>query len=232
MDWGWIADHTSEIAHYTGRNAYLGLSAVGFGLVVSLVLGVLAARYRWLYPPLAAVSTALYAIPSLAFFVVLLDYTGLQDRTIILPLTLYSLSVLIPAVVDGLDNVPDAVRQSAVAMGFSPVRRLVTVELPVAVPVVIAGLRVATVSSLSLVSIGSLIGDQFGGLGYFFTRGYQLPFPTEIWTGVVMVVVLALVSDAVLVGVGRLLTPWVRRNTRKQRRAVRRHSARAETRAA
>lgn len=230
MDWSWIGDHTHDITHFTERNAYLGLSSVGLGLVVALALGVVCARYRWLYAPVSAIATALYAIPSLAFFVVLLNFTGLQDRTIIIPLTLYSLSVLVPAVVDGLSNVPETVRQSATAMGFRPFRRLVTVELPIAAPVVIAGLRVATVSSISLVSVGSLLGDNFGGLGYFFTKGFQLPFTTEIWVGIVMVVLLALVSDLVLVIAGRVLTPWVRRAPRRERTALRHRAAGAEVR--
>jgi osmoprotectant transport system permease protein len=223
MDWAWVADHLDLIWRQTGRNAYLGLLAVGFGLLISLPLGIACARFRWLYAPISALTTALYAVPSLAFFVVLLDYTGLRDRTIIIPLTIYTLSILVPAVVDGLSNVSDNVRQAATAMGYSPTRRLLAVELPIAVPVVIAGLRVATVSSLSLVSIGSLLGDNFGGLGYFFTQGFQLPFTTEIWVGIVAVVVLALFADLVLVIVGRLLTPWVRRRSRRrivlQRRA-------------
>lgn len=225
MDWAWVADHLDLIWRQTGRNAYLGLLAVAIGLLVSLPLGVACARFRWLYAPISAVATALYAVPSLAFFVVLLDYTGLRDRTIVIPLTVYTLSILVPAVVDGLSNVPENVRQSATAMGFAPTRRLLTVELPIAVPVVIAGLRVATVSSLSLVSIGSLLGDNFGGLGYFFTQGFQLPFPTEIWVGIVAVVTLALVADLVLVMVGRLLTPWIRRRKRRRITLLRRAKA-------
>ncbi len=210
MDWSWVNDHLGQVFHYTGRNAYLGLVSVGFGLLISLPLGVLCARYRWLYAPVAAVATALYAIPSLAFFVVLLDYYGLQDQTIIIPLSLFSLSVLVPAVVDGVRNVPEQVRQSATAMGFGPLRRLVMVELPIAVPVVTAGMRVATVSSLSLVSVGSLLGDNFGGLGYFFNLGDREGFPTAVWTGIIAVVVLALLCDLFLVVVGRVFTPWAR----------------------
>jgi osmoprotectant transport system permease protein len=221
MDWSWIGDHLGTVMHYTARNAYLGLVSVAIGLAISVPLGVLCARYRWLYVPVSAISTALYAIPSLAFFVVLLNYYGLQDETIIIPLTLFSLSVLIPAVVDGLRNVPEHVRQSATAMGFGPLRRLLTVELPVAVPVVTAGMRVATVSSLSLVSVGSLLGANFGGLGYFFNIGDQEGFPTAVWTGIVAVVVLALVADLVIVIVGYVLTPWARKPAGRRRIARR-----------
>lgn len=225
MDWSWVQDHLGQVWHYTEQNAYLGLVSAGLGLAIALPLGVLCARFRWLYAPVSALTTALYAIPSIAFFVVLLDYFGLHDQTIIVPLTLFSLSVLVPAVVDGLHNVPEHVRQAATAMGFGPLRRLVVVELPVAVPVVTAGMRVATVSSLSLVSVGSLLGANFGGLGYFFNLGDQQGFPTAVWTGIVAVVVLALLVDSALVAVGYLLTPWVRRPVR--RRWLARRPARA-----
>src|SRR5581483_10871906 len=120
----------------------------------------------------------IYAIPSLALFMVFIQYTGLNPSTVMIPLTLYTLSVLIPNVVDGLASVPDSVRQAATAMGFGPLRRLLQVELPIAVPIVIAGVRVAAVSSISLVAIGQLIGQ--GGLGYYIVNGNQINFPTEI----------------------------------------------------
>jgi osmoprotectant transport system permease protein len=125
-----------------------------------------------------------------------------------IPLTLYSLSVLVPNVVDGLASVSEPVRQAATAMGFGPLRRLMQVELPIAVPVVIAGTRVAAVSSISLVAVGQLIGP--GGLGYDILRGYQLQFQTQIVAATVLIVLLALVTDAILVTVQRLLTPWAR----------------------
>jgi osmoprotectant transport system permease protein len=150
----------------------------------------------------------LYALPGLALFVVLIAYTGLTDTTVMIPLGIYSLAAIFPSVVDGLRSVPEPVRQAAIAMGFGTWRRLITVELPVAIPVIIAGLRVATVSSISLVSVGGLIG--IGGLGYLFIDGEQRDFPTEIVWGIVLIVLLALVSDTVLVAVRRLLTPWLR----------------------
>jgi osmoprotectant transport system permease protein len=124
------------------------------------------------------------------------------------PLTFYAMAVLIPAVVDGLTSVPDHVRQSAVAMGFTPLRRLLQVELPIAVPVVLAGLRVAAVSSISLVSVGALVGR--GGLGYLFIDGWQRQFYTPIVVGIVLTVALAAAADLLLVLAQRLLTPWSR----------------------
>ncbi len=153
-------------------------------------------------------TSVLYALPALALFVALIPYTGLTDTTVIIPLPVYAVSVIFPSVVDGLRSVPEPVRQAALAMGFGAWRRLVTVELPIATPVVIAGLRIASVSSISLVSVGSLIG--IGGLGYLFTDGEARSFTTEIVWGVVLIVALALVTDSVLVLVRRLLTPWQR----------------------
>lgn len=208
IDWGWIGEHTADLSENALLHLRLALLPVLFGLLISLPLGVLCRRFGWLYPPALTLANVLYAIPSLALFMVFIQYTGLTPSTVIIPLTLYSLSVLVPNVVDGLGSVSEPVRQAATAMGFGPLRRLVRVELPIAVPVVIAGTRVAAVSSISLVAVGQLIGQ--GGLGYDIVRGYQLQFPTQILAASVLIVVLALVTDALLVVLQRLLTPWAR----------------------
>jgi osmoprotectant transport system permease protein len=210
----WAQQNAGMLAHLTGQNAYLALVPVLIGLVISLPLGIVCVRWGWLYPPVLGLTSVLYALPALALFVVLIAYTGLNDPTVMIPLTVYSLAVLFPSVVDGLRAVPEPVRQAAVAMGFGTWRRLATVELPVATPVVIAGLRIAAVSSISLVSVGQLIG--IGGLGYLFVDGIQRSFTTEIVTGIVLIVVLALVTDFVLVLARRVLTPW-QRGTRPAR---------------
>ncbi|MEU6806906.1 ABC transporter permease [Streptomyces neyagawaensis] len=206
--WQWVADHTAELADYTALHLRLGLLPVLFGLLVSVPLGILCHRRRRLYPPVLTVANILYSIPSLALFMVFVRYTGLTEQTVMIPLTLYTLSVLVPNVVDGLASVPEPVRLAATAMGFGTVRRVLQVELPIAVPVVIAGVRVAAVSSISLVAVGQLIGQ--GGLGYYITRGLQLDFPTPIVTAIVLIMLLALVTDALLVLAQRLLTPWSR----------------------
>ncbi|WP_221360366.1 ABC transporter permease [Streptomyces beigongshangae] len=206
--WVWIGDHLGELAHYTGVHLRLGLLPVLFGLIISVPLGMLCHRWRWVYPPTLTAANVLYSIPSLALFMIFVRYTGLTERTVMIPLTLYTLSVLVPNVVDGLASVPDPVRQAATAMGFGTVRRVVQVELPIAVPVVVAGVRVAAVSSISLVAVGQLIGQ--GGLGYYITRGLQLDFPTPIITATVLIMLLALATDALLVLAQRLLTPWAR----------------------
>ncbi len=214
MSWAW--QNRDMVAHYLGQNLYVALLPVLFGIVVAVPVGIICVRYRWTWPPILSLTSIFYALPSLALYTVLIAYTGLTDWTVIIPLTLFSLSVLIPNVVDGLRSVPRPVQQAAVAMGFGSLRRTVQVELPLAVPVIIAGLRVATVSSISLVSVGQLIGT--GGLGYFFTDGEQRDFTTEIYVGLVLIIVLALVLDGLLVLARRWLTPWEPRRSRQERR--------------
>jgi osmoprotectant transport system permease protein len=208
MIWSWIPGHLGLIWQLTLENAYLGLVPPLLGLVIAVPLGIVCVRWGWLYPPVLSGTSIVYAIPSLALFVALIPYTGLTDTTVIIPLTLFSLCILVPAVVDGLRSVPEPVRQAATAMGFGALRRLVQVELPVAAPIVIAGLRVATVSSISLASVGQLIG--ISSLGYLFTDGLQRDFPTEIIVGMACVIILAFAADLVLQGVRRLLTRWQR----------------------
>lgn len=211
MIWSWIPGHLGLLWQLTLENIYLGVVPALAGLVISVPLGIVCVRWGWLYPPVLSGASILYALPSLALFIALIPYTGLTDTTVIIPLTLFSLCVLIPNVVDGLRTVPEPVRQAATAMGFGTMRRLVRVELPIAIPIVIAGLRVAVVSSISLASVGQLIGVS--SLGYLFVDGYSRDFPTEIITGLVLVILLALVCDLILVGIRRLLTPWLRART-------------------
>jgi osmoprotectant transport system permease protein len=206
MMWSWIPGNWSLIWHLTWENAKLGVLPALYGLVLSLPLGVIAARWRWFYPPVLTVITILYAVPSLALFIALIPAFGLTDTTVIIALTVFSLCVILPNVVAGLRAVPAPVRQAATAMGYGPLRRLVTVELPLAIPLIIAGLRVGVVSGISLASVGQLIGVS--SLGYLFIDGLQRSFPTEIYVGLVLVIVLALVCDLILVAVGRVLTPW------------------------
>lgn len=216
----WAFSNLSELGHLTGQNIYLALVPVLIGLAISLPLGVLSVRYGWLYPPVLGVISVLYALPALALFVALVAYTGLTDTTVMIPLAVYSLASIFPSVVDGLRSVPEPVRQAAVAMGFGTWRRLITVELPIAIPVVIAGLRIAVVSSISLVSVGGLIG--IGGLGYLFIDGEQRDFSTEIVTGIVLIVILSLIADTILVLIRRLLTPWRETSSAAERRTTRR----------
>ena len=207
MDW-------SQVPTLTWESAKLGILPALFGLIISVPLGIVCVRFRWLYGPVLSVTSVLYALPSLALFIVLIPYTGLTDTTVIIPLTLFSLCVLVPNVVDGLRSVPEPVRQAATAMGFGTMRRLARVELPISVPIVIAGLRVAVVSSISLATLGQLIGVS--SLGYLLIDGYQRAFLTEILVGGGLIIALALVCDLILVLVRRLLTPWRPRRRRRE----------------
>jgi osmoprotectant transport system permease protein len=207
------------------QNTYFGLVGLHLreallpvlgGLLAALPIAQLCVRLRWLYAPVLWVTTVLYAIPSLAFFVVLIDYTGQTETTVMIPLAVYSLVVLVPAIVDGVRSVPQETLAAATAMGFGPVRRYLQVQLPIATPAIMAGLRVATVSSISLVSVGALIGNQ-GALGNLLHDGMVYHQPRLVWLSVVGTAVLAVLADAALVAVRLLLTPWMPRGTRRAR---------------
>jgi osmoprotectant transport system permease protein len=210
MTWSWIPSNWSLIWQLTRENAYLGVVPALIGLVISLPVGIIAARWRWFYPPVLTAINVIYAVPSLALFIALIPAFGLTDTNVVIALTVFSLCVIVPNVVVGLRSVPDSVRQAATAMGYGPLRRLATVELPLAVPVIIGGLRVGVVSGISLASVGQLIGVS--SLGYLFIDGLQRSFPTEIYVGLVLVIVLALACDLVLVAIKRVLTPWTVRS--------------------
>jgi osmoprotectant transport system permease protein len=207
MNWSWVGSNAAAIWQYTWQSADLGILPALFGLAISVPLGIAATRWQWFYPPALAVVNIIYAIPALALFIVLIPAFGLTDTTVIIALTVYSLCVILPNVTGGLRSVPAHVREAATAIGYGPLRQLVRVELPLASPVIIAGLRVAVVSSISLASVGQLIGVS--SLGYLFIDGLQRSFPTEIYVGLVLVILLALVSDLVLVLTRRMLTPWL-----------------------
>jgi osmoprotectant transport system permease protein len=210
MSWSWISSNGALIWQLTRENIYLGVVSALIGLVISLPLGIAAARWRWFNPPALTVVSVIYAIPAIALFIALIPSLGLTDTNVIVALTLFSLCVILPNVVAGLRGVPDSVRQAATAMGYGPLRRLVTIELPLAVPVIVGGLRVGMVSSISLASIGQLIGVS--SLGYLFIDGLQRSFPTEIYVGIALIIAIAIACDLLLVGVRRMLTPWVARS--------------------
>lgn len=194
-----------------GQHVLLALLPVVLALVLAIPVGYLATRYGWLYHPLLNASSLLYAIPSLALFALLPGLLGtrvLDPLNIVVALTIYSFALLVRTVADGLRSVDAAVTQAATAMGYRRVRRLLTVDLPIATPVIFAGLRVATVSNISLVSVGALIG--VGGLGQLFTRGFQLFYSVPIVVGLVLSILLSLVADLLLVLAQRGLTPWTR----------------------
>ncbi|MDQ0598147.1 osmoprotectant transport system permease protein [Streptomyces canus] len=223
MNWDRMFDIPSDLQHswlgLVGLHLREALLPVLAGLLISLPLAQLCVRFRWLYPPVLWVTTVLYAIPSLAFFVLLIDYTGMTELTVMIPLTVYSLVVLVPAVVDAVRSVPQETLAAAKAMGLGPVRRYVQVQLPIAVPAIIAGLRVATVSSVSLVSVGTLIGNQ-GALGNLLNDANIYNRPELAVNAVLSMAALAILADAALVLLRRLLTPWMPRPQRGKRKAA------------
>jgi len=203
--------HRADVLDWFGWHAWLSVLPVALGLVVALPLGWVARRYRFAYGPLVSVAGLLYTIPSLALFVLmpgLLHSKILDPVNVVAALTVYSVALLVRVVADGLAAVPADVAMAARAMGYGTVQRLFAVELPIAVPVVIAGLRVATVSNVSLVAVSALLGIP--QLGKLFTIGFANQDMAPIVLGLVGCVLLAAVLDLLLVAGGRLLTPWRR----------------------
>lgn len=211
MIWNWIPRNSELILGLVGEHLVLALLPVLTGLALAVPLGWLANRYPVARAMLIPAAGVLYTVPSLVLFIVLPGILGtkiLDPVNVVVALAVYTLALLVRSVADALAAVPPTVIAAATAMGYSPAGRFVAVELPLSVPVLVAGLRVATVSNISLVSVGALIG--VGGLGFLFTDGYQRDFPTEILTGIVLSLLLALLADAALLGLGRWVTPWTR----------------------
>jgi len=187
----------------------VSLGATLAGLVISLPIGQLCSRLPKFYPPMLGLVTIIYSIPSIALFVLLIDITGESETTVFIPLTLYTLAILVPGVVDGIRSVPREVLDAADGMGYGRIRRYFAVELPVATPTLMAAIRVAAVSSLSLMSIGSTIGN-YGGFGDLFLLGLRFFDNRLIWLGLFSLLALSVLCDLVLRWAQRLLTPWAR----------------------
>ena len=208
INWGWIVEHLDELAGRTAQHFGLAAIAVAVGFAISLGLAILAARQRWTRAPLVTVAGIVYTIPSLALFAALVPVTGLSIVTAEVPLVLYTLLIYLRNFLAGFDSVAPDVLEAADAMGYPRATRLLRVELPLAVPLVVAGVRLASVSTIGLVTISGILGDRFGGLGFFIFEGYRHSFVTEILVGAVPSILLALVVDRLLVIAGARLTPW------------------------
>jgi osmoprotectant transport system permease protein len=207
----WVLGNLELIRGLLLEHLGFALPPIVFGLVLAVPLGWLANRTRLGRTLTINIAGLLYTIPSLALFVLLPPLLGiriLDSLNVFVALTIYTVSLLVRTVADALSAVPQVVVNAATAMGYAPLRRFLAVELPLSVPVVLAGLRVAAVSNISLVTVGALIG--FGGLGKMFTDGFQRGIPQEVVAGIVLVLALALVVDALLLLLGRVLTPWDR----------------------
>ena len=208
----WVNDHWGDIFALARSHVWLAGLPLVLGLLIALPLGWAARRWSRLYPVLISASGLLYTIPSLALFVLMpLIIPGsrvLDRRNVVVAMTIYTVALLVRTVADGLGSVPEATLQAARAMGYKGFRRFFGVELPLAVPVIAAGLRVAAVSNVSIVSVASLIG--VAQLGNLLTDGYDRFITAEIVAGIVACVVLALLFDGIILLVQRLLTPWLR----------------------
>jgi osmoprotectant transport system permease protein len=211
IDWAWIADHLGALAFRALQHLYLAGIAVAVGFAISFGLAVWAVRRRRAYAPIVGVTGLLYTIPSLALFPFFIPVTGLTDFTAEIPLVLYSLLIFVRNIAAGLNGVPRDVLEASDGIGYSSRSRFWQVEVPLAIPLIAAGIRLATVSTIGLVTITGVLGDRFGGLGFFIFEGYRHSFPTEIFLGGLASIVLAVGVDGVLVLVQRRLTPWERR---------------------
>jgi len=219
FDWGWVGDHLEEVRTATFEHLRLTIIAVAVGFVIASALSVVAVRWRWTFAPITWVTGVVYTIPSLALFTLLVPITGLATTlTAEIALVGYTLLILVRNIVAGIDGVPAAVRDAADGMGYTRWRRLLTVEVRLAIPAIIAGLRIATVTTVGLVTVTSLIG--LGGYGTFIKEGLRRQFSTEIVLGGGLSVLLALAFDVVLVALERVLTPWTRHDRRPSRRAA------------
>lgn len=228
-----LAGNWDVIAHWFLEHVRFTLTAVVLGTLVSLPLAYLSIRWPKTYPAMLTVTNVIYAVPSIALIVMLaslnteifgvVKFSYLSDAPVVVAMTLYTLIILVRNIVEAVRSVPDAVVRAADGMGYRRFVRFVTVELPLALPGVIAGLRLATVSTVSLISVGALSGR--GGLGRLFADGRRRGIVVELWSGIVSIVVLALALDAVLVLIGWLATPWARARPQRALRRLRRGPA-------
>jgi osmoprotectant transport system permease protein len=213
----WFLANLPQVLSLTGSHLVQAVVPLVLSVVIAIPLAQLARWNKGLGAFILSVGSLLYTVPSLALFVILPGLLGtkiLDFANIIVALTIYAVALLVRSTLDALNSVDDGIRQAATAMGFKPVQRFLAVDLPLSVPVLFAGLRVISVSNISLVTVGALLGIP--SLGFFFTDGLQRNFPTEIVVGIIGTLVLAVVMDALLVLLQRLLTPWLHTPTLAQ----------------
>lgn len=208
--WDWIGRNLDVIWMRTQEHVILTTLPVLLGVMIAFPLALLAIRSPRLYHPLLGVTGVLFTIPSIALFLLLGPFTGFLSRTTaLIGLTIYTLLILLRNTVEGLRSVPAEVREAAEAMGYRPTARLFKVELPLALPVIVAGLRIATVTTVGLVTVTALIAQ--GGYGQFFIDGFIRRFATPTIVGIVLSIVLAVAADLLLLMIQRALTPWARK---------------------
>lgn len=206
--WEWVRDNQGQIWEQTVEHLQLTLIAVGIGFLIAMVLSLVGIRFRGLYGPITGFAGILYTVPSLALFAFFVPITGLSMMTAEIGLVSYTLLILIRNITSGLDAVPPAVREAARGLGYRQPRLFWEVELPLAVPSIVAGLRIATVTVIGLVTVTSII--SLGGLGLFILDGLRRDFLTPLVVGTVLTVLLAVALDAALLLAERWLTPATR----------------------
>lgn len=204
----YVLDRRDELIEATIEHLYITVVAVALGFVLALILALLARRYHRLEGGILGATTIVYTVPSLALFSLLVPWTGISVTTVVIGLALYTLTILVRNIMTGLRGVPDEVRESALGLGYGSTRLLFKIELPLALPVIMAGLRVATVSTVALTTIGTIV--SYGGLGDLLKDGINTEFKAEILTASVLCVLMAVVLDLLLMIAQRVLTPWAR----------------------
>lgn len=208
LRWDWIGRHLDDIGAQLLQHVELTALALLFGFVIAFPLALAAIRWPRLYAPSLAATGILFTVPSLALFILLIPVTGLSMATSLIGLTIYTLLILFRNIVEGLRAVPRELMEASRALGYSRGRQLLTVELPIALPVIMAGVRIAAVTTIGLVTVTALIGQ--GGLGQLFITGFTLHFATPLLVGFLLSIALAVVVDLSLVGLLWWLTPWRR----------------------
>ena len=208
IDFGWLSRHLDDIAVRTVQHLQLTIIPIVLGFLIALFLAIWAVRQPRVLGPITAISGVLYTIPSIAAFALLRPIFGLSLVTAVIPLTTYTLLILVRNNHDGFTSVSPDILEAAEGMGYSRWERMRRIELPLAVPLMVAGIRLALVTTIGLATVASILGDSFGGLGQFITEGLQTFFPTKIYVGAVLSVALAFTADFLIIRVERRLTPW------------------------
>lgn len=213
FSWSYLEQNFSTLLSALAQHAELTAVSVVIAAVLAVPLGVLAHRVRWLTGPILALSSVLYTIPSLGLFAILAPFLGLSASTVVVGLVLYALLVIVRNTLTGLQQVPEEVRDAAHGMGYGKLAMLFRIELPLALPSIMTGLRIATVSTVAMVTVGYIVGG-YGGFGTLILSGFRNNFyKAQIMTGTIACVLLALLLDLILQFVGRAVTPWARRRS-------------------
>jgi osmoprotectant transport system permease protein len=208
IDFGWLLSNLDQIGERLWQHLILTVVPLAVGFAISMALAILAIRRPGVYAPVTAVTGLLYTIPSLAAFAFLVPIFGFSLLTAFIPLTTYTLLILFRNNVAGFRAVPAEVIEAAEGMGYTSSERLLRVELPLAVPLMFAGLRLAAVTTIGLATVAAILGTAYGGLGQFITEGLRQQFPTKYLLGAVLSVLLAFAADLMFVRLERALTPW------------------------